>query len=302
MTQYFLDSSALIKRYIVEPGTTWVRSLSNRGPPAHSGNTVIITPNYPNIFWLRGDALGLLAHPAHPPRPGGVAPLFRPPAPRELGLDCKLSMVPRVPWPAFRGAPSTRDGVPLPSGVAQLLSCCFSLLVFLFFCFRLLVAAPIDGLVLDDPGPLPPTPSGAPPPLCFSRHLRQRRFGLGQPEGHVHGAVQGDGGRQGVRGPAPAGRSGRTACPGRGGSGPGAGACRVPRPGPGPAGSGLRPARHREGSAWAWTTPSWCSASASFPRSLCCRARSSAWRACCQASSPCPARRQTSLSHATQEA
>ena len=35
-------------------------------------------------------------------------------------------------------------------------------------------------------------------------------------------------------------------------------------------------------------------------RSLCCRARSSAWRACCQASSPRPARRQTSLSHATQ--
>ena len=38
MTQYFLDSSALIKRYIVEPGTTWVRSLTNRS----SGNTVII--------------------------------------------------------------------------------------------------------------------------------------------------------------------------------------------------------------------------------------------------------------------
>jgi hypothetical protein len=38
MTQYFLDSSALIKRYVVEPGTTWVCSLTNRG----SGNTVII--------------------------------------------------------------------------------------------------------------------------------------------------------------------------------------------------------------------------------------------------------------------
>jgi hypothetical protein len=33
-----------------------------------------------------------------------------------------------------------------------------------------------------------------------SRHLRQRRFGLGQPEGHVHGAVQGDGGGQGGAG------------------------------------------------------------------------------------------------------
>jgi predicted nucleic acid-binding protein len=38
MTQYFLDSSALIKRYIVEPGTAWVRLLTNHS----SGNTVII--------------------------------------------------------------------------------------------------------------------------------------------------------------------------------------------------------------------------------------------------------------------
>jgi hypothetical protein len=30
MTQYFLDSSALIKRYVVEPGTIWVRSITNR--------------------------------------------------------------------------------------------------------------------------------------------------------------------------------------------------------------------------------------------------------------------------------
>jgi predicted nucleic acid-binding protein/predicted DNA-binding antitoxin AbrB/MazE fold protein len=37
MTQYFLDSSALIKRYIVEPGTTWVRSMIRRS----SGNTVL---------------------------------------------------------------------------------------------------------------------------------------------------------------------------------------------------------------------------------------------------------------------
>ena len=38
MTQYFLDSSALIKRYIVEPGTAWIRSLTTRS----SGNTIII--------------------------------------------------------------------------------------------------------------------------------------------------------------------------------------------------------------------------------------------------------------------
>ena len=33
-----------------------------------------------------------------------------------------------------------------------------------------------------------------------SCHLRQRRFGLGQPEGHVHGAVEVDGGGQGGAG------------------------------------------------------------------------------------------------------
>src|SRR5262249_50166962 len=38
MTQYFLDSSALIKRYIIEPGTTWIRPLTSRS----SGHTVII--------------------------------------------------------------------------------------------------------------------------------------------------------------------------------------------------------------------------------------------------------------------
>ena len=38
MTQYFLDSSAPIKRYVVESGTTWVRSLTNHS----SGNTAII--------------------------------------------------------------------------------------------------------------------------------------------------------------------------------------------------------------------------------------------------------------------
>ena len=38
MTQCFLDSSALIKRYVVESGTPWIRSLTIRS----SGNTVIM--------------------------------------------------------------------------------------------------------------------------------------------------------------------------------------------------------------------------------------------------------------------
>ena len=38
MTHYFLDSSALIKRYIRETGTEWVRSLSVPG----AGNAILI--------------------------------------------------------------------------------------------------------------------------------------------------------------------------------------------------------------------------------------------------------------------
>jgi predicted nucleic acid-binding protein len=40
VTHYFLDSSALIKRYVAEQGTTWVRAISL--PSA--GNTVVVAP------------------------------------------------------------------------------------------------------------------------------------------------------------------------------------------------------------------------------------------------------------------
>jgi hypothetical protein len=33
-TAYFVDSSALVKRYVVETGTAWVRSITRRRPSA----------------------------------------------------------------------------------------------------------------------------------------------------------------------------------------------------------------------------------------------------------------------------
>ena len=80
-----------------------------------------------------------------------------------------------------------------------------------------------------------------------SFHLRQRRFGLGQPEGHIHGAVEVDGGGQSSAGLLTT--AGLVVQPAQPVVAVGlrAGACPVPRPGPGPAGSGLRPARHRGG-------------------------------------------------------
>ena len=38
MTQYFLDSSALIKRYVTEVGTNWVRSITLPS----SGNIIVV--------------------------------------------------------------------------------------------------------------------------------------------------------------------------------------------------------------------------------------------------------------------
>src|SRR5262245_62023698 len=38
MTYYFLDSSALIKRYIAEKGTNWIRSIAGRS----AGNTLVV--------------------------------------------------------------------------------------------------------------------------------------------------------------------------------------------------------------------------------------------------------------------
>lgn len=44
MSTYFLDSSALVKRYVTEPGSDWVRALSH----PTTGNSLIIT----RITWV----------------------------------------------------------------------------------------------------------------------------------------------------------------------------------------------------------------------------------------------------------
>ena len=44
MTVYFLDSSALVKRYVAEPGTAWIQALAV--PSAH--NTLLIS----RITWV----------------------------------------------------------------------------------------------------------------------------------------------------------------------------------------------------------------------------------------------------------
>ena len=55
-------------------------------------------------------------------------------------------------------------------------------------------------IVMDNDGAFLPIRSVAYVTLPSSAHLHQRSFGLGQPEGHVHGTVQVDGGGQGGAG------------------------------------------------------------------------------------------------------
>jgi hypothetical protein len=40
---YFVDSSALVKRYVVETGTAWVRAITRRTPSTHI-YIALITP------------------------------------------------------------------------------------------------------------------------------------------------------------------------------------------------------------------------------------------------------------------
>ena len=127
------------------------------------------------------------------------------------------------------------------------------------------------------------------PGSLTAAHFRQRRLRLGQPEGHVHGAVQLDGGGQFGTGLLAPAHAGHTGCRGRGGSGPGAGACPVPRPGRGPGGSRSPACSLSGGSRRAAMSPRRRRAYAWLPRSWCARASASARSARACASSRRPA-------------
>lgn len=49
MTHYFLDSSALIKRYVVESGTNWIRSIT-----LPTGSNVIIVSHISEVEVVSG--------------------------------------------------------------------------------------------------------------------------------------------------------------------------------------------------------------------------------------------------------
>jgi len=151
---YFLDSSALIKRYINEQGTMWVRSIT----PPSTGNTIIIAQvTQVEIFSgiSRRRREGLI-----PPRTTQAIRLL-------LHRHVKREyMVIELTTPIIEGAEVVLDQYPLRAYDALQLASALAAhmrfteailapLVFVSADVRLLTAATAEGLTVDDPNAHP---------------------------------------------------------------------------------------------------------------------------------------------------
>jgi len=147
---YFLDSSALIKRYITEQGTGWVRSLT----PPSVGNTIIIAQvtqvEIPSgVFRRRREGLvpprtartiRLLLH-RHVKREYMVVELTTP------IIEEAEDLLDKHPLRAY-------DAIQLASALvanARLTDAALAPLVFVSADVRLLAAATAEGFTVDDP-------------------------------------------------------------------------------------------------------------------------------------------------------
>ena len=151
---YFLDSSALIKRYITEQGTGWVRSITLPS----TGNTIIIAQvTQVEIFSSvsRRRREGLV-----PPRTTQAIRLL-------LHRHVKREyMVIELATPIIEGAEDLLDKHPLRAydaiqlasalaANARLIEAILAPLVFVSADVRLLTAATVEGLTGDDPNAHP---------------------------------------------------------------------------------------------------------------------------------------------------
>ena len=147
---YFLDSSALIKRYITEQGTGWVRSIT----PLSAGNTIIIAQItqveiFSGVFRRRREGLipprtaqtiRLLLH-RHVKREYTVVELTAP-----IIQDAE-DLLDKHPLRAY-------DAIQLASALTantRLTEAALAPLVFDSADVRLLTAATAEGLTVDDP-------------------------------------------------------------------------------------------------------------------------------------------------------
>jgi len=154
VTAYFLDSSAVIKRYVLEQGTSWVRALTT--PSA--GNTTIVArltqAEIASGVWRRM-------------REGTVAPRIarairllvdRHTLREYLVIELTASIVYRAEDVLERRPLRAYDALQLASaleGNARLTKGGLSPLVFVAADRRLLAAASAEGLAVDDPNAHP---------------------------------------------------------------------------------------------------------------------------------------------------
>jgi predicted nucleic acid-binding protein len=154
MTQSFLDSSALIKRYIVEPGTTWVRSIIQRS----SGNTVIIA-QITQIEIVSGASRRVREGTLTTRTARAVRLLIDRHARHEYVVIGLTPQVVRRAEDLLTVHPlRTYDAVQLASALesnTRLVASGLSPLIFVSADIRLLVAAATEGLMTEDPNTHP---------------------------------------------------------------------------------------------------------------------------------------------------
>jgi predicted nucleic acid-binding protein len=150
MTHYFLDSSALIKRYIPEPGTHWVRTSTAPG----SGHTVFIAHITP-IEMVSG--LNRRAREGHLSSAHAYAirqVLDRYADSQYVGIGFNHQIAARAKDLLERHALRAYDSVQLASALeanAMLVSSGLSPLVFVCADNRLTAVAAVEGLATDTP-------------------------------------------------------------------------------------------------------------------------------------------------------
>ena len=150
MSYYFLDSSALIKRYVIEVGTAWVRSITVRS----AGQTIIIA-HITQAEIVSGAMRRKREGTVTAPTARAVRLLIDRHASREykvVGLT--VEVIRRAEDQLEVHPRRTYDAIQLASALAsnaRLITAGLSPLIFVSADTRLLTAAAAEGLTTDDP-------------------------------------------------------------------------------------------------------------------------------------------------------
>jgi uncharacterized protein len=154
VTHYFLDSSALIKRYVAEQGTAWVRAISL----PNEGNTIVVAHVTPiEVFSgiSRRKREGVIA----PRTAHAIRLLLNRHVQREyMVVELVLPLIQRAQDLLDKYALRAYDAIQLASGLianSRLTAAKLLPLVFVSADTRLLTAVTSEGLTVEDPNAHP---------------------------------------------------------------------------------------------------------------------------------------------------